>query len=355
MEIKLLKTKKDYINWMEKVEEFLLTQDFVIPQNMLYWESIFNGLNKYKFETLIAIEDNMILDLISYVIYEGKFGNVMISLPLIGYGGFISTNKEIWNALIKELEGIASLNKCTTLTMSTPVYRESLQDTYMEVFNPDYVYNNFYQYSTFNGLNPLFMLEKKKRDKIKNSINKGAKITEIKILTRLEDWEEWIGIYNSRYKEIGAVAYPTEFFIKVFQKACETQFKYIKLYGLFENDMLVGGILVTCSFKNADYFSSAFLTSKNYLNGTTITLNYIFNDLAERGFLKFNWQSSPGRLGVYNYKKSWGANEGEHLYLVKVIGNPQNLLSIPLEMIKEEYKGMFILPYKLWGEKSGEV
>lgn len=352
MNIIRISSSSELEEWYYNINDFFIAKEKVIPQNNPFWGRILNKLNKYQYEVLIACENGEILDYISYAIYKGEYGNVMISNPLIGYGGFVGDDENVWDAIIKELSLVAKRNSCVTMTISTPPYQENLIKQYLKSFNPDYVFENFYQYSTLNENHLLNQLDKKKRDKIKNSINKASRDgrLDVRILTNLDDWNLWIEIYKDRYKEIGALEYPTEFFLNIFNFSSMNNFKDAKLYGLFEDNFLIGGILVIYSAFSADYFSSAFISSKSYLNGTTFTLNYIFNELNEKKIAKFNWQSSPGKFGVYNYKKSWGAIEGKHIYLVKVTGDLDDLISTPLNLIKEEYKGMYILPYDLWKE-----
>lgn len=352
MNIIRLSSISEFEKWKNKINTFLISKGTFINQNILFWEKVLNNLNKHQYEILIAFDNGKVVDCISYVIFHGKYGRVIVSNPLIGYGGFLNDNGDTWEKIIEELVIIAKQNSCLTLTISTPPYQENLIEQYLNKYKADYIYKNFYQYSLINDGHPLNQLEKKKRDKIKNSINKASKYGDliVRVLTSLEEWKAWIKIYKKRYEEIGALEYSSEFFLNIFKYSSTNKFENAKLYGLFSNSTLIGGILIVFSYSSAEYFSSAFLSSENHVNGTTFTLNYIFNELDEKKIVKFNWQSSPGKSGVYNYKKSWGALEGEHIYLVKVIGDLNNLINTPLNLIKEEYKGMYILPYDLWKE-----
>lgn len=64
----------------------------------------------------------------------------------------------------------------------------------------------------------------------------------------------------------------------------------------------------------------------------------------------FNWQSSKSRNdGTYLYKRRWGAEEYNHCYLSKPLVDIDEITSIPLETVKEEANGCYILPYGVWG------
>lgn len=346
-----LKNNEDLKKWDKSFKSWFSKNELIIPQHFPDWKLVFESMSgKFQYEILIAHKELEILEILPFVIYNGLYGKIINSIPLIGYGGFVKQDTKIWSILIDKLIEIGKFNNCLSLTLSSPPYQENLINEYRNIILPDFEFENFYQFSILDE-HPLKKLSKKRNSSFRSEINKAKKNNiVIKIGLTHEKWMQWYDLYSERYDEIGAVPYPREFFTAVYNEFAHTN--RAKLYTAYYENRMIGGTLVLFGKKSADYFSSAYNSAfMKYYPGTYV-LDNIFSKLLEEDYIKFNWQSSPGREGVYRFKERWGAEEGKHIYFTKVIGNIQPILSKPLESIKEQYKGIFVLPFNLWDDHS---
>jgi hypothetical protein len=97
-----------------------------------------------------------------------------------------------------------------------------------------------------------------------------------------------------------------------------------------------------------DYFSPVFRSDYRHLSPNTYLLNEAFTDFRRRGVRFFNWQSSPDRSGVYEYKARWGAHESRHFYMSVLLRSESRLLRVPVTQVREDYPLRFVLPHSAW-------
>lgn len=339
----------DFQKWEPILNNWGNSHKFFIPQHFPIWFKVFEGLrSKLNFSIIIAHDDYKIIDLLSFSIFDGNYGRVIHSNPYIGYGGFVSKDSEVWRGILDKLEQVAIDKECVTITICTPPFQEDQIDEYIKSFNPNYCIENFYQYSDIEQ-HPLEKLNSKKKAKFKNIIKKGVLngIT-LSLEYNLDRWEQWYDIYHKRLMELGAEPFSKELFLNVYKEL--VPLKMGKLFCAYKHDQLIGGTLILLGHNVADYFVSAFNKDYLELSANDVVLDSIFNWLTEHNYNVFNWESSPGKEGVYRYKKKWGGIEGKHFYMTKVIGNDTKLLNENIELVKKEYKGIYILPYYLWKE-----
>lgn len=342
---------QEFLEWESTINKWINKQKLLIPQHMPLWYKIFNNLREgLSFYLIIAHEDNEIRDCLSFTIFDGPFGEVIHSNPYIVYGGFTNKDEHIWMRIFNKLFEVARNKNCITVTLCTPPYQESEIEIYKQLFIPDYCFENFYQFNLLEN-HPFENIKTKRRATFKNEIKRGIlNGISLTIEKNIKQWELWYAIYKQRYAEIGAIPFPKDIFISIY-KTFVREGKAV-LFCAYKKDILLGGVLILLGNNTADYFVSAFRSDSDNLFPNTIVLDSIFNWLIKRNYHLFNWESSPGRNGVYKYKSRWGAQEGTHVYMTKIIGDTSRLLNERLDIVKKEYNGLFVLPYDLWGEKE---
>ncbi|WLR50585.1 GNAT family N-acetyltransferase [Bacillus tianshenii] len=343
-----IKSDKDFSEWERTIEKWIIKQKSIIPQISPVWFKVFQSFKHFNCNLLIAHEKGKIKNFFFFVKYNGIYGSVIHCNPFIVYGGFPVVDFLVWRKLIDKLFQIAINEDCITVTLCTPPFQEVNLEMYKEVFKPDYCYSNFYQYSLLND-HPVKKLRAKRRAAFKNEIRRGnlSGIT-ISIENSMDKWNEWYKIYFERYKEVGANPYPKELFLKIYEELVSQD--KAKLFCGYNKGEMIGGTLILLGNKIADYFASAYTGGNLNVFSNTVVLDSIFNWLIQNKYELYNWESSPEKSGVYNYKARWGAKEGKHIYMTKVIGDASNILSKDVNKVKKEYKGIYILPYNLWGE-----
>ena len=335
-------------NLFRRLNYFIKSFSTLNPQYYVEWNTVFNKMG-ITYEYIIAYNKRDIFGFLPFAKKNTTYGTVIHSSPFIGYGGPVAKNNEIKSMLIKYLIDYAKKNKYLTVTICTPaLFQQEEIDVYKTSMNYNYKSDNFYQYSLLDK-HPLTKLKSKRKSAFKNEIKKCFDLgITLEYETNKELLNRWFQIYKNRYDEIGAAPYPQHFFELVFDELIMNN--KAKLVTAFKNEKLIGGVLFLLGKNIVDYFSSAFESEYNKYYPTTYLLNICFDFFIEHNFKYFNWQSSPDKTGVFNYKARWGALEDQHFYFTSVTGDLSNILSTPLEIIREVFEGFYILPFDLWNK-----
>lgn len=163
--------------------------------------------------------------------------------------------------------------------------------------------------------------------------------------------DEWLTLYQTRYSEIGAIPYPDEFYRQVYRQAIPAGIA--EFWSVFDGDVLVGGTMFLNSGTVVDYFAPVFRSDYRDFSPNTYLLNEAFRDFRRRGVSHFNWQSSPGKGGVYEYKSRWGAYDSRHFYLSVLLRAETHLLRVSVPQVREGYPLRFVLPHSAWQSSAG--
>jgi len=334
-----------------EIVSFLSALDFAPAQHDPRWSSVFRDLPNEDFHILVARDGARIVAVSTFTIFHGSLGPIVHANPYMGYGGcscLPARQAEAVAALMGLLLEKAREAGCLTVSVATPPFNEQTIDLYIRALEPDYRFDNFYQYHVLE-CHPFDKLKGRHRQAFQREIRR-AESAGVQII-RAESpsqFEGWARIYERRYADIGATPLPRKFqemLWRVFSP-CEKA----RLDLAYVGDELLGGTLFLEGTGVVDYFSSAFTAQGMRLHAGTLILHRAFTDFITRGIRRFNWQSSPNRDGgVYQFKQRWGASEGAHCILTAVLGDEKVLTSRPLAEIREAYPLHFVLPYDLWG------
>jgi hypothetical protein len=337
----------------DEILEFLDSLEFVPAQHDPRWTEVYAQLDNEEFYILVATENGNILGISNFTFFRGPFGSIVHANPYMGYGGCscnVDRQGEVIPLLMSALLDWARDAGCITVSVGVPPFSERLFDFYIAELEPDHIHRKFYQYSYLDE-HPLEKLKPKRRQafasEIKRAQSAGIEIIHADDTSQIEAWLE---IYEERYAQICARPLPKAFH-KMLWKTFAPAGK-ARLDLCYKDQELLGGTLFLFGRGIVDYFSTAFKTESMNLYPGTLILYHTLQELHEREIKRFNWQSSPGRdSGVYNFKKRWGALEGEYLILTKVLGDAKVFTSRPLSEVGAAYGLHFVLPYNLWENK----
>lgn len=340
-------------NTWSDVLAFLNSVEFAPLQHDPRWAQVYRKLAHEHFFVAVARQENIIVGISTFTIFEGPFGTILHANPYMGYGGCSCASgkeNEIIHSLMEALIDWAQQFGCITVSIATPPFSEKLVDFYRAALEPHYCHKNFHQYHYLDQ-HPLKNLKAKRRHAFISEIRR-AEFSGVKIKRAVDilEVEAWLDVYEERYAQIGARILP-----RVFQSALWHTFVSVgkaELYLAYQYEQLLGGTLFLLGYGIVDYFSTAFKTESMKLYPGTLILYHAFNRFIDLGYKMFNWQSSPSRdSGVYKYKRRWGALEGTHLILTRVLGDAKVFTQRPLFEIRDTYNGHFVLPFDLWKEK----
>ena len=327
---------------IDKLEEYKLESgELTPPQLFPYWARILDKWDSYA----ISSKGQHL----NFYIVETSFGKVLISMPYIGYGSCFTSTEGI-KELFSDLEAFARDNDCLTMSVCTHPLATVPFDKYHDLFDYDYSYKNFCQISTIDK-HPLESVSHKRRMAFNSEIARCSR--EGYIIDKHPDaeiYDQWLECYKSRVTDLDAIPFPDWFFDNYYRESQKDD--KVDFWVVRDESTILGGIFCARGNNIVDYCTSAFKTEYRKLYPTTYILNEYFNDAVSRGIKYFNWQSSPVKNeGTYNFKKRWGAEEYEHYYFAKTLAPLENILEIPLQKIKKELVGCYMLPYSLWGEE----
>lgn len=325
-------------------KEFINSQ--IIQKNIIMRE-IYSNSNSLEFKYVLCENENQCVGVFPFVLYKNVITNVINSLPFLGYGG-ISVQKdnrdEIFKCIVEFVEDFAKKNDVSLITICTEPFEENY-DLYNKYLPCDYEMKNFYQY--INLKEDVFTKMKAKfRGNLRRNIKKCHERfgIEIKESYAVEDLQYWYdNVYVKRLTETHCSIYPIEVFKTILSKVDRNRIKM--LYGLCEGK-IVGGALYLNQGRSVDNYMR--VVSTDYLHtqlGTYLdylSINYAIDNKVEY----YNWQSCD-EIGssIFKYKEDWGSEIGYHYYRTKIMKDITELKNTPLEKIKQNFKGIFVLPY----------
>lgn len=346
--MKVIELNFQDIESKNKAIEFLDNLDNSVIHQYPYIKELYENDEMYKFYYLIC-EDKWgkIQGVLPFLIYKGELGNVIQSNPMIGYGGIVAKDeykKQAFKCLIDKMILIGQENSCITATIGTSILDDNLE-LYEEIFKPDFKKANVYQYNTLDDL-PLNKISSKRRNEYKRKI-KAFESLDFKLIFNDRNMiDDWYDIYKKRFHDISANTFPKSLFEGIFDSLVLSNhgdFVIIKL----ENDF-IGGAFCFYNKNVVDWYIGVFDTKFMELNPNIYLLNILHKLYCNKKIRLFNWESSPTKNGVYEFKRRWGAKEKEHYYITKILCKKERLYSLKIEEIKKFYKGIYVAPYDIF-------
>jgi hypothetical protein len=326
---------------------FARRRSLLLPQVLPIWKSVFDSSPGYRYELLIAERNGTVVGYLPFVQVEGPMGAFVQSTALLAYGGPITGDATIARELMLSLVERSREAGAVSLTIGLPPFADELTCSAVdEALRPEYRHENFFQYSLLEG-HPLDHMTKKRRSAFRSEIAR-ARSSGLVLDDRptSDDLNQWLSVYGTRYREIGARPYPRAFFEGIYRDLLPAG--HAAMIVARHEGAVIGGTIFLLGVRAADYFATAFRSEWMSQYPATWVLDEMFTRLIAEGFTHFNWESSPGREGVYQFKQRWGAVEGRHSYCTRILGDVVPWISRPKEDVSRYYPGCFVLPFSLW-------
>lgn len=329
----------------DSLDDFI--KNNAINQQDYKLKEIYSDNCKFQYEYIICKENDKILGIMPFVLYNNINGNVIHSMPFVGYGGIASLNEnkdEIYSSIINYLNEVAVKNNVLLITICTKPF-DSDYNLYKKYFKPDYERKNFYQYMLLDGDIEANMKGKFRRN-LKRNIKKckecGVILEESKDLNDLKLW--YNDVYCKRLTETNCAIYPYTVFETMILKLDDARVKmvYTKLDG-----KIIGGGLFLNQGISFDNFMRVVDSEYFYTQAGNLIDEWSIEYAQNAGLKYYNWQSCD-EIGstIYKYKEDWGSKLDYHYYLTKIVGDVSSFKKTQLKTIKEEYKGIYVMPYE---------
>ena len=304
-----------------------------------------------------AYIDGELAGWIAGALRHGAGGVVVTSLPLVAYGGPVvvrggaATAQALtrWFAATARAHGAAAIG----IGLSPFTAEETVAATAAGL-DANARYDNFAQVQPLDP-HPLRQLPKARRDTLASLVRRAERAGVVVGASSDDaELEEWLSIYRARYSELGARPLADEFHRSAVARGKRSG--RVEFWSARQGERLLGGSLFLVGDGVVDYFSSAYATDPETraIAPNSLLLSSAFHAFAARGVQWFNWQSSPGRGGVYRFKAGWGAEERPQPYLCWIAPDARALLALTPADVVREYPSRFVIPFdRLAGHEGG--
>lgn len=326
---------------------------YSINQHNYLLRNIYINIKNFEYNYIVCKEGEIILGIMPFVLYKNSLGNIIHSMPFIGYGGIYSIEdkkQNIFKYIIEFLEKFSKENRVKLITICTPPFREEEYTLYKNILKPDFEKKNFYQYLDLKK--DIFRnIKSKFRGNLKRNVKKcnkyGVQLVENNSLEYLKYWYD--NIYVKRLTETNCAIYPFSVFETIVTCLNKDRFKMI--YAML-NEKIIGAGLYLNQGISFDNFMRVIDSEYFYTQAGTCMDYYSINYAINAGVSYYNWQSCD-EVGssIYKYKEDWGSELNYHYYLTKIVGDISDFKKIPISTIKKEYNGIYVMPYECFSNK----
>lgn len=222
------------------------------------------------------------------------FGQFIVSLPFVDYGGICADSEEAEQALLKEAVQIAKQQRIQTI---------ELRHQY---------HNTLDLLTQLNKVNMALTLDsgaeimwKRLHAKVRNQVRKARKSGLTFDVGGLEKLEDFYCVWSRNMRDLGTPSYPRVFFknfLKAFPDSCEIL--------LVKHDKKPVGTGIAVYFKNTMEVPWA-SSLRKYFSYCPNNLLYwgAIQRACERGCQEFHFGRSTKNSGNYRFKKQWGAKD----------------------------------------------
>ena len=316
------------------------------PQYHPAWISILRASDEEAYG-LVARHEGEILGWLLYTVTRRAEGTVVNSLPLLPYGGPFAAYTTIEIGLLDALQGAAKKLGADVLSIATHPLCPTVQcQRWQAAIGAQHVYENFVQVQSLD-MHPLDLMPSRPRASFRRKIRHAEDTgLSVRLATTIQELDTWLQLYRIRFAEINATPYPTKFFGRLFHDAVPAGLA--ELWLVADGEQVIGGTWFLLSSLVVDYFASAFPSDSNDRHPATFVMSRALESFVARRIRWLNWQSSPGRGGVYEFKRRWGATEGAHYYLSNLLKPHGTLVQKRLDAVRSAFPYRFVLPYSLW-------
>lgn len=218
------------------------------------------------------------------------FGNFLVSVPFVVYGGICADNSEVYNLLLEEGKKLArqlGVDYLELRNLEQNEYNLPIKDLYVT-----------FRREIFEDIDEnMSVIPRKQRRMIRVGINNGCQSKIGK-----EHLKEFYDIYAHSLRNLGTPVFPYSLFkniMRVFDDAC-------KILSVWHQGRMVAAVM-TFFFKDIvmPYYGGALRDSFRYAVN-----DFMYWELmkygCENGYKTFDFGRSKRGTGSYDFKRHWG-------------------------------------------------
>ncbi|MGQ9628974.1 MAG: lipid II:glycine glycyltransferase FemX [bacterium] len=342
-------------------ENLLKISSLGMAYHSLQYKSILERVTGTEPLYLVAERDGEAVGALpAFLKRNGKYGNVLNSLPFFGSHGGILVRDDldgrsilaVKGELLEAFDDLAHQTDCITATIiATPFERD--HDFYKTNFQPTYIDGRIGQivdlsrFSAEDELMPSFS------SSCRRAVRKAMESDlEIRRGIRGEDMKELYDVYLDTIRRLNGIAKPISFF----EELSKCQGEFSSIYSAVFRGEIVGGLLSFHYNGIVEYHTPFFRESYKHLRPMNLIVFEALKDaLANRAhYYNFGgtWLSQDG---VYRFKRNWGSEDFPYYYYTKCYRDVSDLKEAGPEALLEAYKWFYVLPFsELDGGMSDE-
>ncbi|MBI5656913.1 MAG: FemAB family PEP-CTERM system-associated protein [Geobacter sp.] len=298
---------RDYHAW----DAFVVTQKGCTAYHQYRWKQIVEKSFGHAAHYLAAIDDSGrwhgVLPLIH--MKSSLFGNFLVSLPFVNYGGILCGSMDIAGLLLAEAERL----------------RTSLGSSHVELRHIGEGVSGMQtrQHKVTMILRLATSAEQQWRAfnaKLRNQIRKPEKSGLLSEIGHLELLDGFYNVFARNMRDLGTPVYARGFFCNVLNELPDSS-KIIAVR--HEGRIIAAGIATWFGDTMEIPWASSIADFKNLCPNNMLYWEAI-KFAIEKGFTKFDFGRSTPDEGTFNFKKHWGA-EPVQLYWQYLLPEGENL------------------------------
>ncbi|HYL78858.1 MAG TPA: GNAT family N-acetyltransferase [Bryobacteraceae bacterium] len=329
-------------------------------QQSSYWAEAIQDLGPDRPILLLCEEDGVDLGGLPLYLFEGRFGNLINSIPQPGpLGGVFlrlglepPAQERVYANLIRRALDIAAQTRAIALTIITNPFCDDIE-LYRRYLEPDLTLENFTQYIPLEHAfidGEVRMKDAETRKHLRGYLRRARESELIcSDESSEQDFDRWYAIHCLRHAEIGAPPLHRQLLDnirRILAPKGKAQFFLVR-----QREGIASGALLIHHRDVVDLFamnmdSRYACYSPNWLN---IAASLRWSHRMQKRI--FNWQSSPSRVsGVYAFKGRWGSIESSYHFVTKLFVPIAEIRSWGAEAVKEAYRNHYAAPFGIFTE-----
>lgn len=304
---------------------------------------------------LTAIRGPDVIAALPTMIKEGKYGNVLNSLPFFGsHGGVIADSRlskgeqrNVRHDLLDALLALAGDKGCVLSTIKTSPF-ETDTAFYDDFSHYAYKADRLAQITVLpqgsQDLSERLMsvFEPRCRWSIKKALKQGFEISSSR---KQECVERLQKLHEENIRAVGGPVKPLDFFVKALRHfpddgQCEL------LCAMLGGEM-VAGLLYFTFRDQVEYFTPAADPLHSSKQPNSLLIYEAMRRSVLRGVKYWNFGGTlPESTGLYMFKRSWGARDHPYHYYTLRHKEPDGFKTAPPGELASEYRWFYVMPYQ---------
>ncbi|TLD84592.1 peptidoglycan bridge formation glycyltransferase FemA/FemB family protein [Helicobacter sp. MIT 11-5569] len=313
--------------------EFLNRCDCAMMYYSLSFKRLLEETLKCKSYYLIATDKDRVYGILPLMIKEGKYGEVLNSLPFYGSnGGILASQMEAKDRLLEAYNQYSR-----DFASATYITNPFLDNTISQALPYDFMDSRIGQITPLLKEEMLFKsFAPSARRNIAKALRSGV---DVKLSN---DFEFLYQTHFENITSINGIPKQKHFFENI-PKFCERE-EY-KLYVAELQGKAIAALLCFYYGNVVEYYTPALLSEYRTFQALPLIIFKAMNDAYDKGYKWWNFGGTWVSLdGVYKFKSKFGAQDKSYYYYILL--NEKDILNATKEELLAEYPYFYVLPFK---------